>query len=343
VSIESSAQITRSGASPIRPRIELAEVFDDEVVQLKYGNDHMFAFAGHFDPQDPGITKQFLENAEIYDSRYYNPDALAQQLKLTLSRAGLPDLVPRRVLDVGSGSGNSVFALGHLYPSADIVASDLSPAMIRIMQLRAATLPAIEPRLTLVVGNAAELHPKEHGFDLLVGSSMLHHLVDPFGALKRLLRGVRHGGAAIFYEPFQAGNIVFRACLNEIMRRARSEGGLSEQHFHFYRTLTMGVDLLCKADRSDPIYGKLDDKWMFNRRHFEEAARESGCRGLRIYSTNPPQHTFRNKLHKLHMVGLGETVELPSWIIEILDSCDKSISPALREELLMEGSIIFLK
>jgi ubiquinone/menaquinone biosynthesis C-methylase UbiE len=318
----------------------IVNLFEDKVVKLNYGDEELAVFEGHFDPQDPGVTDQFLGQAETYDTRYFNPKTLP--LKSTLQRVA-PDLVPRRVLDVGSGSGNSVFALGRLYPEAEIVASDLSPAMLRILRRRALSEADLAARLYVVVANAAELRPKAGVFDLVIGSSMLHHLVEPFDTVKRLLHGVCSGGAAIFYEPFQAGYIVFRGCLDEIIRRAPVEGGVTERHLKFYRTLARGIDLFCKEDRSDPIYARLDDKWLFNRRHFEQTAEDCACLGLKIYSMNPPLHTFRDKLHTLHVRGLGEEIELAPWVIDILESCDESISPALRDELLMEGVIAFLK
>src|SRR5215213_5592869 len=102
--------------------------FTTEITSLSYNSETFHAFAGHFDPEDPGVTEQFLENAAAYDAHYLNLTSIQRHIQASLNRAGLTELRPRRVLDVGSGSGNSVLALAELYPEAAIVASDLSPS-----------------------------------------------------------------------------------------------------------------------------------------------------------------------------------------------------------------------
>jgi SAM-dependent methyltransferase len=187
------------------------------------------------------------------------------------------------------------------------------------------------------------MRPKPGRFDLVLGSSMLHHLVDPFETLGALLGSLRPGGLAVFYEPFQAGNLILRQCLGEVHRRAPYHGDLPAELVEFIRVCILGLDLMFAEDRVHPVLRSLDDKWMFTRAEFAAAADRYGLAPPVISSTNPAERTWENKLTSLIYSGLGRTDGLPEWVTEVLRSADAHVSPALREEMLMEGEIIFVK
>ncbi len=334
-----SQQSEASGQPEPAPAFDLADFFEGSLTTLAVGPLTVPAMVGHFDPEDPGVGRQFLQDAADYDQRYLAIDGMAAKLARAMDRAGPESLPPQTIMDVGSGSGNSVFALAKLYPDAQIIASDLSPNMVAIMQDRASSM-GISGRLTTMVADASKLEPRAHRFDLIVGSSMLHHMVDPFDTLRRLLMGLRPDGIAIFYEPFQAGNVVLRQCLREIMRRIPEHDDLPPNVAQVLANGVFGLDLLFDEARTHPVLPRLDDKWIFTRRHFEDAARHLGLPPPVITSTNPPQRTWEHRVAALLRGHLG-AAPLPAWVTEILRSADHNVSTALREELLMEGEIIF--
>ena len=319
---------------------DIARYFRNPVTTLQSGALCVPAMVGHFDPAAPGVGTQFLENAETYDARYLDIDATAAKIGLALGRAGAAAMAPRLIMDVGSGSGNSVFALAHMFPQAQIVASDLSPDMVGIMQRRAVQR-GVGDRLSVMVANASLLEPLPGSFDLIMGSSMLHHLLEPFDALQRLLMGLRPGGLAVFYEPFQAGNLILRQCLGEILRRAPYHGDIAPELVEFIRVCVLGLDLMFEEPRVHPVLPTLDDKWMFTRADFIDAAARFGLPPPVITSTNPVERTWEHRLTALIYTGLGRDDTLPGWVTEVLRSADANVSPRLREEMLMEGEIIF--
>jgi ubiquinone/menaquinone biosynthesis C-methylase UbiE len=92
---------------------------------------------------------------------------------------------PRRVLDLGTGTGVVAIALAERYPEAGIVGIDLSPGMIDEARRK---LPAeLAGRVGFEVGDASALTASDGDFDLVVLSNMI-----PF--FDELARVVAPGG-----------------------------------------------------------------------------------------------------------------------------------------------------
>ena len=82
---------------------------------------------------------------------------------------------------------------------------------------------------------------------------------------------------AVFYEPFQAGNVMLRQCLMEILRRLPEHRGTRvEDVEELLETFVLGLDLMLDNARSHPALAQADDKWMFTRAQFERVAAHLG-------------------------------------------------------------------
>ena len=112
------------------------------------------------------------------DSRRMLDDALAA-LALT----------PRRLLDVGTGTGQAALHLAGRFPGADIDAVDASPGMIAVARAK----PGRE-RIAFAVGDGGALPYPDGTFDLAVSL-----LVQPFP--DEVLRVLSPGGWALFCYP----------------------------------------------------------------------------------------------------------------------------------------------
>jgi ubiquinone/menaquinone biosynthesis C-methylase UbiE len=96
---------------------------------------------------------------------------------------------PRRVLDLGTGTGFVAKALAGRYPEAEVVGIDLSPAMI---EEACRTLPAeLAGRVEFEVGDASALTCPDGEFELVILSNMI-----PF--YDELARIVAAGGTLVF-------------------------------------------------------------------------------------------------------------------------------------------------
>lgn len=107
---------------------------------------------------------------------------------LTLSRRlarRLPLPRARRVLDLGAGTGVLLPGLRRLAPRADLVAVDVTEAMLR----------QADPSTPKVVADAQHLPFTAGAFDAVVMAFMLFHLPDPVAGLREARRVLVRGGS----------------------------------------------------------------------------------------------------------------------------------------------------
>jgi SAM-dependent methyltransferase len=90
-------------------------------------------------------------------------------LALNLALEDVP--APRRVLDLGTGTGVVALALAERYPEAAVVGIDLSPGMIE--EARRKVPPELVRRVEFEVGDASALASPDGDFDLVVLSNMI--------------------------------------------------------------------------------------------------------------------------------------------------------------------------
>lgn len=143
----------------------------------------------------PLVSRQFGSLAREWELRL-QPDHL-QPLERALE--GL-EHSPRRVLDLGTGTGRAAVAVARRYPEAEVVGVDLAAEMIGEAQR---ALPEdLRGRVTYEVGDAANLRFGDATFDLVTLANMI-----PF--FDELARVVAPGGAAVFSFSGGAGTPIF--------------------------------------------------------------------------------------------------------------------------------------
>ncbi|TMH04634.1 MAG: class I SAM-dependent methyltransferase, partial [Betaproteobacteria bacterium] len=107
---------------------------------------------------------------------------------------------PSLIIDIGSGSGNSVIPLADLFPDANIVATDISPQLLAILRDflskrdDAKNSEGGEGRFALVCVDAAEANYLPGVADLAVGAAILHHILEPAKVLASCHRALKPGG-----------------------------------------------------------------------------------------------------------------------------------------------------
>lgn len=114
----------------------------------------------------PTLRKQFDLLAPAWDESR-NPEALAP-LGVALERVAPP---PRRVLDLGTGSGKAARFVAEGVPDAEVVGIDLSPRMIAEAER---LLPEhLRGRVRFLVGDATRLPFGDGEFDLVLLLNMI--------------------------------------------------------------------------------------------------------------------------------------------------------------------------
>ena len=132
---------------------------------------------------------QFDRLAPVWDSMR-RPEAFA-----ALERAleALPE-APKRVLDLGTGTGLAAFVAARRFPEAEVVGADLAPGMVE--QARQRTPPELAERVRFEQADAARLPYADGAFDLAQLANMI-----PF--FDELARVTAPGGHVVF--SFSAG------------------------------------------------------------------------------------------------------------------------------------------
>lgn len=288
-----------------------------------------------------GVTGQFLEHAGDYDVRYFDNSHWQRLIRLGLTHghfaAGEPE-----ILDLGSGSGNSVLPVLDAFPDARVVATDISPQVLALLRKHLAGKPGRLERCGLVCADATEAEFEPASFDIVIGGAVLHHLLDPAHAIRQSCRCVRPGGCAIFFEPFEFGSAMLRVIYESLMAR-KDELGLRVEVVNLFERVVTDVKVRAGADMSAPIFRELDDKWLFTRTYFEEQARANKA-SLKILPIHSLGDSFREQTRTYLRLVLGRGDEaLPERAWDIIHHYDHAFSEDLKAEMLIEGCIIFRK
>ena len=110
------------------------------------------------------------------------------------------------ILDLGCGPGDITFRLCRRFPGATITAIDGSAAMIEIANRRKRREKEIGKNITFVEGHIPSVHIPRLAYQLIISTSVLHHLPDP-SVLWSTVADYAHSGTRIFvYDLFRPGS-----------------------------------------------------------------------------------------------------------------------------------------
>lgn len=320
-----------------------SEYFDEPLVDL--GLHESPIFSGVLTPRSEvgqprdGVNSVFLENAEDYYKKYQGFKYWRGLLVDAMKRSGVVE--PKLVVEYGCGFGNATLPMLDIAPSCKVVASDISPNLLSIME-RLLIERDLKDRCVSVAMDAQKPYIKDGCADLVFGAAILHHLVEPGPFIKHAMRVLKPGGVAIFFEPLEGGNAVLLSICEEIVREAKRR----EQWDHAIYLTGRLSDALRPQIFRDAIPGwkDMDDKWAFPRSVIDDMAREADATAT-VYGLHDNIGQFRRHFaYMLETYGDMKADAYPRWAWEIFDRYDSAtFSPAMLRDLALEGCIIFRK
>ncbi|GHH74943.1 hypothetical protein GCM10018793_17040 [Streptomyces sulfonofaciens] len=109
------------------------------------------------------------------------------------------DRPPRRILDLGCGTGTGTFTLLRRFEEAEATAVDRSPHMLHHLRARAEEA-GVAYRVRTVQADLDDTWPAVGTPDLVWASASLHHTADPDRVLSEVLTALRPGGLLALVE-----------------------------------------------------------------------------------------------------------------------------------------------
>jgi malonyl-CoA O-methyltransferase len=189
----------------------------------------------YLDPAD--VRRSFDKAAKSYDAAAVVPTEIRNRL---LERLDLVKLQPKVVLDLGAGTGHASKALKHRYKTADVVAVDLSQAMLVESNKRQSWLR----RFHRVAADAHRLPFKDASAQLVFSNLMLEWCHDPDAVFQEIRRVLQPGGL-----------LTFATLGPDTLRELRDAWRKIDAYPHVHRFIDMHDlgDALMRAGLAEPV------------------------------------------------------------------------------------------
>lgn len=192
-------------------------------------------------PDKQAIRAAFEASASCYDEVAFLQREVASRL---LERLDLLKMTPKRILDLGSGTGHCTEALAERYPAARIVALDLAESMLRHTRQRFSRWQRFRKKHAFVCGDAENLPFADNSFDLLLSNLTVQwcgDLEQTFSEFRRVLKP----GGALFYTTLGPDTLKeLRASWAEVDERV---------HVNTFLDLHDVGDAMLRARLAEPV------------------------------------------------------------------------------------------
>jgi len=190
------------------------------------------------------VRRNFSRAASVYEAAAVLPREISSRM---LERLDYVKIEPKRVLDLGCGTGVSLNALSERYPKSQVLGADFSEAMLQAGRSGRSPLRWLLPFLrankaSLIAAEASMLPFPAGSIGLLWSNLVLHWLDDPLRALREIHRVLDVGGLLMF-------STLGPDTLKEL-RTSFSDGYAHTQRFTDMHDIG---DMLIECGYSDPV------------------------------------------------------------------------------------------
>jgi malonyl-CoA O-methyltransferase len=183
------------------------------------------------------VRRSFDRAAHTYDTAAIVPAEIRNRL---LERLDIVRLQPQAVLDLGAGTGHASKALKQRYRTAEVIALDLSSAMLIEANRRQGWLR----RFHRVAADAHRLPLKDASVELVFSNLMLEWCHDPDAVFQEIRRVLKPGGL-----------LTFATLGPDTLRELRQAWREVDGYTHIHRFIDMHDlgDALMRAGLAEPV------------------------------------------------------------------------------------------
>jgi ubiquinone/menaquinone biosynthesis C-methylase UbiE len=246
----------------------------------------------------------------------FEPHALLNVHKEFSHALAAVGLEPRgAMLEIRTGAGMLTEAMLLHASFETIIASDVSLAFARQTRQR---LERFSEIVDFVVCDRNRLPFRTASFELVLGRSVLHRLLHYRSILSGILRVLKPGGAAVFFEPVQAGKayvaFLFRIILG--MEAASGSIGLTDGEKLRMTNSVKGMTRSICISQDLETLSKLDDKYSFEPEDLCREGRELGFSAARYVAVPNVDPTYFPYL-SMHLRNAGvrpEVIDKVRWL-----------------------------
>jgi len=247
-----------------------------------------------------------LEDADYDSTAGYNDDVIdriAEQWLTVFENADV-DPTDKNILEIGAGTGALTIALLRGTGAKHVFATDISDQFLQKTLERAQD----DSRLTTVRCDCNQLPVQDSEFDLIVGRSILHHLLDYELVLSQCSRILGKGGKAIFFEPVLEGKLVIAMYIAMIVDLARQDGDseLTEQELTKMESLVRHITKSSWYPQTRESLAKIEDKYIFSLPGMRESGEKSGFSKTEFVQDNRTvdQSLWSNLIATIRLVNI---------------------------------------
>jgi len=296
------------------------------------------------------IHDQFTVNSSEYIAKYQNTDYWGCLLRTALNEPKINDFNNSIVLDLGSGAGNTVIPILKMFNKSTIIATDISIELLCSLKefLGSSRENLSRNSYTLIQLDIHELSHifRDDCFDIIIGGAILHHLYDPQKVLKQCYSVLKQNGVAIFFEPFENGNMLLSLLYQLIIARNNLEKDkIPDAVVNVLNNLCYDFDIRRGINKSEDIFKMMDDKWLFSKNYFQTISDDIGFSSCSISPlANDLKMYFEDQTRTYLRLSIGfEYNKLPFWSKEIIKLADITFSDETKKDLLIEGYLRLVK
>jgi ubiquinone/menaquinone biosynthesis C-methylase UbiE/uncharacterized protein YbaR (Trm112 family) len=222
---------------------------------------------------------------------------------------------PEQAFEIGSGTGALTLGLLEEGVVRRLTSTDVSLKFLRSLTSRASgySIP-----VSLVACDANEPHFRAEAFDLVVGRSVLHHLLDYDQTLAHCRVMLKSGGAAVFYEPVIEGQTITTLFMALMLRCDDMTSGayLSEpDRRHISGLIRNQTKSTFLRDRES--LAKVEDKYIFEIEKMKQVGLDAGFTEVEFFNDTRGLSYWAYISHACRVVGVApETIRPFKWIEE---------------------------